>query len=51
MRSPLRAVAPKEEDKEEVEGTSSWNSLCMMTGPVFELVFAIPKSYSEKRAL
>jgi hypothetical protein len=51
MRSPLRAVAPEEEEEEEVEVTSSWNSLCRMIGPVFELVFAVPKSYSEKRAL
>jgi hypothetical protein len=44
----MGAVA-SEEEKEE--GTSSWNSLCRMTGPVFELVLAVPKSYSKKEAL
>jgi len=40
----------EEEEEEEEEETSSWNSLCRMTGPVFKLVLAMPKSYSKKRA-
>jgi len=36
---------------EEEEEASSWNSLCRMTGPVFELVLVVPKSYSKKGAL